>query len=77
MKKVTITLLLSTILLVSITCGQAFCINETPEEHGAAPNSHDGYPDGSGFDRDDWPNGDSGMGPAPNSGDGVPDGSGF
>jgi hypothetical protein len=38
-----------------------------------APESGDGFPNGSGFD------GDVGLGPgpAPNSGDGIPDGSGF
>ena len=54
-----------------------------------APNSGDGIPDGSGWDRDDrgapnsgdgipdgsgWDRGDRG---APNSGDGIPDGSGW
>ena len=39
---------------------------------GPAPNSHDGIPDGSGWDVPPGPNG-----PAPTSGDGIPAGSGF
>jgi hypothetical protein len=38
-----------------------------------APESGDGFPNGSGFDGDVG----FGFGPAPNSGDGIPDGSGF
>ena len=57
---------------------QIFYANAATEEHGPAPNHGDGVPDGSGYDRSDWPNDDNpGMGPAPNSGDGIPDGSGF
>ena len=55
----------------------AFCESETTDAHGPAPNSGDGVSDGSGYDPDDWPNGESAKGPAPNSGDGIPDGSGF
>ena len=55
----------------------AFCENEATDAHGPAPNSGDGVSDGSGYDRDYWPNEESGKGPAPNSGDGIPDGSGF
>ena len=51
---------------------------------GPAPNSGDGIPDGSGFDRPNGPNGtqrpgsgNGPMGPAPNSGDCIPNGSGF
>lgn len=49
---------------------------------GPAPNAGDGIPDGSGFNENPGPNGDTepGVGygePAPNSGDGIPDGSGF
>ena len=78
MKKATLVILLSTILLVSVTCMHAFCANAATDAHGPAPSSGDGDPDGSGYDRTDWPNEDSpGMGPAPNSGDGDPDGSGF
>lgn len=52
--------------------------NSVTDAHGPAPNSGDCDPDGSGFDRTDWPNEDGpGIGPAPNSGDGDPDGSGF
>ena len=55
-----------------------FFANSSTEAHGPAPNSGDGIPDRSGYDRSDWPNDDGpGIGPAPNSGDGVPDGSGF
>ena len=43
-----------------------------------APNSGDGYPDGSGWDEfNPIPGEINGKGPAPNSGDGIPDGSGF
>ena len=78
LKKSTLVILLSTILVVSLTSVYAFCADadaETPVSHGPAPNSGDGVPDGSGYEGDDWPN--NGKGPAPNSGDGVPDGSGF
>lgn len=45
---------------------------------GAAPNSGDGIPDGSGFEETPGPMGDGDpFGPAPNSGDGIPDGSGM
>lgn len=46
---------------------------------GPAPNSGDGISDGSGMDRQNGPNSDTGeaSGPAPNSGDGIPDGSGM
>lgn len=51
---------------------------------GPAPNSGDGVPDGSGFEKPYGPNGASNpgtgtgpVGPAPNSGDCIPDGSGF
>lgn len=75
MKKVAI-ILLSTILILSVTCAYASCANT--DSQGPAPNSGDGIPDGSGYDRAEWPNQDSpARGPAPNSGDGIPDGSGF
>ena len=78
MKKARLVILLSTILLVSVVCVHAFCADAETDAHGPAPYSGDGDPDGSGFDRNDWPNEDSpGRGPAPNSGDGDPDGSGF
>ena len=71
-------ILLSTILIVSVTCVYAFGINDATDAHGPAPNSGDCVPDGSGYNRNDWPTNDNpGKGPAPNSGDGVPDGSGF
>ena len=70
------------IIIAAILLTVAFCGNSSAKESktsfGPAPNSGDGDPDGSGFDRDDWPNEDSpAKGPAPNSGDGIPDGSGF
>jgi hypothetical protein len=78
MKKSTLVILLSTTLITSVIFLGAFCMDTADDAHGPAPNSGDGYPDGSGFNRDSWPNEDStGIGPAPNSGDGVPDGSGF
>ena len=78
MKKATLAILLSTILLVSVTCVHAYCADAANDAHGPAPSSGDCDPDGSGFDRTDWPNEDSpGMGPAPNSGSGDHDGSGF
>jgi len=44
----------------------------------AAPNSGDGFSDGSGFDFVPGSNGvGDAFGPAPNSGDGIPDGSGM
>ncbi|MFC2008994.1 hypothetical protein ACFLUT_02970 [Chloroflexota bacterium] len=68
--------LLVVVFMVLATAGTALAANE----RGPAPNSHDGIPDGSGFEDDFEPFGsaDDGMvGPAPNSGDGIPDGSGF
>jgi len=44
---------------------------------GAAPNSGDGIPDGSGFVSFDGKGPAYGPGPAPNSHDGIPDGSGW
>ena len=78
MKKKTLVILLTTILIVSVTCVHALCANEEKEAHGPAPSHGDGISEGSGFDRNNWPNDDNpGMGPAPSSGDGDPDGSGF
>ena len=78
LKKARLAILLSTILVVSLTCVYAFCADADAESPGPAPNSGDCVPDGSGYDRTDWPNDDNpGKGPAPNSGDGDPDGSGF
>ena len=65
------------ILLVSIGI-QVISINAKTDSHGPAPNSGDGVPDGSGYDRTDWPNEETpAKGPAPSSGDSIPDGSGF
>ena len=81
MKKTTLVILLSAILLLSFTASMVLSVrgNATANKGvGPAPNSGDGIPDGSGFDRSDWPNEDSpAKEPAPNSGDGIPDGSGF
>ena len=47
-------------------------------QEGPAPNSGDGYPDGSGMDDPLNRNPDANSpGPAPNSGDGISDGPGF
>ena len=73
MKRSTLLILLSTALIASLTVSTVLS-----DTHGPAPNSGDGVPDGSGYERTDWPNECSpGKGPAPNSGDGIPDGSGF
>ena len=79
MKKIYVIILVAAILITVMFCGSAVAKEEKNISPGPAPNSGDGNPDGSGFDRTDWPpNEDSpGMGPAPNSGDGIPDGSGF
>jgi hypothetical protein len=81
MKKTTLVILLSTILLLSFTASMVLSVrgNVTADKGvGPAPNSGDGIPDGSGFDQPNRQNeGSTGKGPAPNSGDGIPDGSGF
>lgn len=65
-------------LIVSVTCMHVYGVSDVAEAQGPAPNSGDSVPDGSGYDRADWPNEDSpAIGPAPNAGDGVSDGSGF
>ena len=74
-KKTYIVIIIAAILTMVMLCGKAAVDNNSV---GPAPNSGDGIPDGSGFDRSDWPNEDSPTKePAPNSGDGIPDGSGF
>jgi len=76
MKKATLVILLSTILVVSLTASVVLSepvANAGADAPGPAPNSGDCIPDGSGLDPRDCP----GKGPAPNSGDGIPDGSGF
>ena len=79
MKKARLAILLSTILVVSLTCVFAFCADEDAIPHGPAPSSGDGESEGPEFPIDSpWPNEDGpGVGPAPSSGDGDPDGSGF
>jgi hypothetical protein len=81
MKKTTLAILLSTILLLSFTASMVLSVlgNSTVDNGvGPAPNSGDGIPDGSGFDQPNRQNDNSsGKGPAPNSGDGIPDGNGF
>ncbi|WP_455370105.1 hypothetical protein [[Eubacterium] cellulosolvens] len=70
----------SIIIIAAILTMVTFCGNVAAQNNGVgpAPNSGDCIPDGSGFDRTDWPNEDSpAKGPAPNSGDCIPDGSGF
>jgi len=68
-------IIIAAIMIMAVFCGNAAADNDG---FGQAPNSGDCDPDGSGFDRNDWPNEDSpAEGPAPNSGDGFPDGSGF
>lgn len=75
MKKIYSVLLLVAILTMVTFCAYAAADNNSV---GLAPNSGDGIPDGSGFNRTDLPNEESpAKGPAPNSGDSIPDGSGF
>ena len=79
MKRLSILFLLVVFSLVSISA-----VIAQDSGHGEpAPNSGDGVPDGSGYEKPNGPNnsdsGDSCQGwraPAPNSGDGVPDGPG-
>jgi hypothetical protein len=79
MKKVLVLLVTATVISVVLitSLGVVACADETPPYgyQTPAPESHDGDPEGSGFDgiagSEDSP------GPAPNSGDGIPDGSGF
>ena len=63
-------LVVTTILVVALA-GTALAADNGYME--PAPESGDGFPNGSGFDGDVG----FGPGPAPNSGDGIPDGSGF
>ena len=81
MKKTTLVILLSTIILLSFTVSMVLSVSGNATDNkgvGPAPNSGDGIPDGSGFDQPNRHNeGSAGKGPAPNSGDGIPDGSGF
>ena len=70
----------SVLILAAILTMVTFCVTAVADNNGVgpAPNSGDGIPDGSGYDRNDWPNEENpAKGPAPNSGDGIPDGSGF
>ena len=77
-KKTIPSIILAVVLIISASCLQVFAANTEPGSPGPAPSSGDGVSEGSGFDREFWPNDDSpGIGPAPNSGDGEPDGSGF
>ena len=76
MKKATLVILLSAILLLSFTASMVLNVSgDTVADNsiGPAPYSGDGVPDGNQFIRPDNP----GVGPAPSSGDGIPDGSGF
>ena len=73
MKKTRLALLLSTILIVSLTCAYAFGVEADTVSPGPAPGYGDGIPSGNQDIQPETP----GPGPAPNSGDGVPDGSGF
>ena len=77
LKKARLAILLSTILIISLTCIHALGKNTDPVSPGPAPNSGDGIPDGSGFASFDGQGPGYGPGPAPNSGDGVPDGPGW
>ena len=78
MRKIMGAILLAALLCMVLLCGSGVAQNELPTKHGPAPNAGDGDPDGSGYDRFDWPNDESpAKGPAPNAGDGIPDGSGF
>ena len=49
MKKATMAIILSTIIIVSFTSLHAFCADSATDAHGPAPNSGDGDPNGSGF----------------------------
>ena len=73
LKKATLVILLSTILVISLTCVYAVCEDAEAEAPGPAPYSGDGIPSGNQDIRPEAP----GRGPAPNSGDCDPDGSGF
>ena len=68
--RVFLALVLSLVMIIGVA-GTALATGNGYME--PAPESGDGFPNGSGFD------GDVGLGPgpAPNSGDGIPDGSGF
>lgn len=70
----------SLVLLVFMTSNSI--ANGTNGYEGSAPNSGDGFPDGSGYDSPNGPSGDGSSGsghdsPAPNSGDGISNGSGW
>ena len=72
--------LYSVLIIAALLMTVTFCVTAAADKNGVgpAPNAGDCDPNGSGFDRTDWPNGDSpGKGPAPNSGDCDPNGSGF
>jgi hypothetical protein len=73
LKKARLAILLSTILVVSLTCVYVFGAASGAESPGPAPDSGDGVPDGNQYIQPEAP----GVGPVPNCGDGVPDGSGF
>ena len=78
MKKIYGVVIIFAILVMVMFCGNVVAKEEYKISPGPAPSHGDGIPDGSGFDKDDWPNEDKpAKGPAPNSGDGIPDGSGF
>ena len=65
-------------ILVLIVASMVIGIVAAENSISPAPESHDGDPEGSGFEQPNYQNEDNpGMGPAPNSSDGVPDGSGF
>ncbi len=71
---------IAVVVLTLATAGIASADSAGPMS--PAPNQGDGVSDGSGFDQESQPignteNGTGPRGPAPNSGDGVPDGSGF
>ena len=73
LKKASLAIILSTILLVSLTGVFALCANTDAVSPGPAPDSGDSIPSGNQFIQPEAP----GMGPAPNSGSGDHDGSGF
>jgi hypothetical protein len=77
-----ITLLLASMLVISVMLASFSVVSANNGHDGPSDNAGDGESDGSEFEPQNGPNGesDSGVGygePAPNSGDGESDGSGW
>ena len=76
MKKIVIVAAIIVIAIAGIAVASA--VNQGQmKSPGPAPNSHDGVPDGSGFDSFGGVGPGYGPGPAPNSHDGISDGPGW